>query len=76
MKLYKNEYIVIAKGLLTGQLCSTSDKLLLKEIQATILEAIRYKIEYCRDPIARYTMYIIHLYSNKAVERLCRRGLV
>ena len=76
IKLYENEYTVIAKGLLAGQLCSTSDELLLKEIQATIPEAIRYKIEYCRDPVARYTMCIIHLYSNEAVERLCRRGLV
>ena len=76
MKLYENEYIVIVKGLLASQLCSISDELLLKEIQATIPEATRYKIEYCRDPAVRYTICIIHLYSNEAAERLCRRGLV
>ena len=76
IKLYKNEYIVITKGLLASQLYNTSDKLLLKEIQTTILEAIRYKIEYYRDPIVRYTIYIIHLYSNKVVEKLYRRDLV
>ena len=41
-----------------------------------MLEAIRCKIERCRDPTARYTTYIIYIHTAEAAERLCDKGLV
>ena len=45
---------MIVKGLPTNLLYSILDTLLLKEIQATIPEAIHFKIECRHYPAARY----------------------
>ena len=75
-KLYKSEFIVIAKGLPTNLLYSTTDTFLLQEIKVVVLETIRYKLEHRRDSIVRYITYIIYLCNIDVVERLCKRGLV
>ena len=75
-KLYKSEFVVIAKGLPVNLLYSTTDALLLQEIKAVVPETIRYKLEYRRDPVVRYTTYIIYFCNIDTVERLCKRGLV
>ena len=75
-KLYKSEFTVIAKGLSTNLLYSTTNTLLLQEIKTVVPETIRYKLEYQRDPIVRYTTCIIYLYNIDTVERLYKRSLV
>ena len=67
---------MIVKGLPTNLLYSTTDALLLQEIKAVVPETIRYKLEYRRDPIVKYTTCIIYLYNIDTVERLYERGLV
>ena len=75
-KLYESEFMVIAKGLPANLLYSTADALLLQEIKAVVPETIRYKLEYRKDSIARYTTCIIYLCNMDVAERLCERGLV
>ena len=75
-KLYESEFTVIAKGLPTNLLYSTADVLLLQEIKVVVPETIKYKLEYRRDPIVRYTTCIIYFCNIDTVERLCKRGLV
>ena len=76
VKLYESEFTVIAKGLPTNLLYSTTDTLLLQEIKAVVPETIRYKLEYQRDPIVRYTTCIIYFCNIDIAERLYERGLV
>ena len=75
-KLYASEFAVITKGLPVSLLYSTADTLILQEIKAVAPEAIRYRIEYRRDPTVRFTTCIIYLHNMEAAERLCNRGLV
>ena len=75
-KFYESEFVVIAKGLPANLLYSTADALLLQEIKAVVPETIRYKLEYRRDPVARYTTCIIYFCNIDTAERLCERGLV
>ena len=75
-KLFKSEYTVIIKGLSMNLLYSIVDALILKEIQATILETIYYRIEHYCNPNTRYTIYIIYICTTEAAERLCNKDLV
>ena len=75
-KLYESEFAVLAKGLPVDRLNRTATQQILQDLQTTVPDITRCKVELARTSTARYTTAVVHLRSVEAAKRLCERGLV